>query len=200
MTTATQPDQPLPEEWMWIEAGLIHPGMMTLSEVMDYASDVARESALTAAEARHGIQVLWDRRLAEEESWSDLGDGDRLQLAFEALEGQGVAARMGYGCCAGCVYRDLSQATVNGAPAVGYVYFDQESVAEVMALGRVRLITASFRMPGDAPLEALIVEERRFQRLVSDELDRVGLRHTVSEDPTEPILVETSPWRKRLPR
>ena len=72
------------------------------------------------------VQTLVD----EQESWPVLTDYDRLELAMDMLEDNGVVARANFTCCGNCgaaeIGTEIEDYETMGDKARGYVFFHQQ--------------------------------------------------------------------------
>jgi hypothetical protein len=88
------------------------------------APDVLQAAATALAEAAlaaHG---------ADQESWPETTDCDRLSAAFSALAGAGIVARQHFSCCSNCgateIHDEMDQAAKDGTQVRGYTFFHMQ--------------------------------------------------------------------------
>ncbi len=77
------------------------------------------------------------RHRAEQASWPEITDCDRLDAAFRTLEEKGIVARQHFSCCGTCgsaeIWDEMDAADRAGLPSRGYAFFhmqDTESAVE----------------------------------------------------------------------
>ncbi len=168
---------------------------------------------LTEDDVHQVLQRVWQGRLDEEVTWADEGDYGRLKAAFEALEGNGIVARMNFTCCSNCGLAEMEDERVHGSR--GYVFFHEQD-AERLTPGGSDLflnfggfdlgarVDASFVERAEAGEQeateaAVVASQERIGAKVAAALRREGL--TVEWDGTgvHRIQVTGLDWRKRLP-
>ncbi|ETI65375.1 hypothetical protein C100_02385 [Sphingobium sp. C100] len=88
-------------------------------------------------EASAALRTALAEHRAAEEGWTHMTDCDRLELAFAALEAEGIIARQNFTCCSNCgaseIWDEIEAAQAEGLPAQGYAFFhmqDTESAIE----------------------------------------------------------------------
>ncbi|MEO9153174.1 MAG: hypothetical protein ABI243_12315 [Lapillicoccus sp.] len=181
------------------------------SLVEQYVLDDAYD--LTEDDVRTVLRRVWQERLDEQASWTDEGDYARVRAAFEALEAEGIVARMNFTCCQNCGHTEIGDERADDSR--GYVFFHQQD-AERLAPGESDLYLAfgGFRyaegvdaalvqraQAGDteAKQEAIVRSEELVGAEVTAALRAQGL--TVEWDGTcaQRIQVTGLDWRKRLP-
>ena len=66
-------------------------------------------------------------QLADQESWPETTDNDRLDAAFVTLEASGIVARQHFSCCGTCgatdIVDEMDRVAKNGATVRGYTFF-----------------------------------------------------------------------------
>ena len=87
--------------------------------------------------ARRMVQELRDTQLAEQATWPELTDCDRLDAAFAALEAAGIVCRQHFTCCGTCgaaaIWDELAAAGKAGHAVRGYAFYhvqDTEAAVE----------------------------------------------------------------------
>ncbi|MEU4608422.1 hypothetical protein AB0F43_36010 [Kribbella sp. NPDC023972] len=106
----------------------IRPGFYERAEVVDYATDYRDDDELpvTDEQLEQLVGELWQARLAEQESWPERTDADRLAAAFDELDTAGVIARMNFTCCQTCGTAEIADERPADRLSSGYVFFHQQ--------------------------------------------------------------------------
>ncbi|MFD0384151.1 DUF6891 domain-containing protein [Streptomyces stramineus] len=198
---------------------LIRCGFDTAEEIAEDVSDyfyADGETPVSPAAAREIVDRLWRERLAEQETWPEVTDADRVAAAFAALEADGVTARMHFTCCTKCGFAEIGAEAAEGDH--GFVFFpcqDTEKAAEGHGLwlaygahlpgpedggdeaGMFDSGTGEARSAGGgtAALEATAAVGRE----VVTALTAAGLSVVWDGDPDRAIRVQPLDWRRRLP-
>lgn len=154
--------------------------------VSEYFDPTVRPVSVAQADAV--VTGLWQERLADQKSWPQVTDPDRLAEAFAELEAAGITARMNFACCGNCGHAEIGGEAVPGAR--GYVFFHSqatERAAQGDGLGLCLGVLAGSGMD---------VSE------VAGEVALVLRRHGLNVDDTRDGLLDITPvdWRKWLPR
>jgi hypothetical protein len=105
-------------------------GYAPLAVIVDEAVDAFSDS-LPAAAVREAAQSLADAalaaHLAEQATWPETTDCDRLDAAFAALEADGIVARQHFTCCGACgvtqILDEMDRVAKDGRPVRGYTFF-----------------------------------------------------------------------------
>ena len=81
-------------------------------------------------EVRNALITATQVLVEEQESWPVLTDYDRLELAMDTLEDNGVVARANFTCCGNCgaaeIAAEIEDYEALGQVARGYVFFHQQ--------------------------------------------------------------------------
>ncbi|MDQ0465148.1 hypothetical protein QO010_002932 [Caulobacter ginsengisoli] len=115
-------------------------GFETRDEILQTCEDMA-EDILDRQQFRNDAQGYLAERLqahrAEQATWPEITDCDRLDAAFAALEAKGIVSRQNFSCCGTCgsteIWDEIDAAREAGLPARGYAFFhmqDTESAVE----------------------------------------------------------------------
>lgn len=105
-------------------------GYAPLAVIVDEAVDAFSDS-LPAAAVREAATSLADaalaEHLAEQATWPEATDCDRLDAAFAALEAAGIVARQHFTCCGACgatqILDEMDRVAKDGRPVRGYTFF-----------------------------------------------------------------------------
>ena len=88
------------------------------------------------------IQAIRDLR-EDQLTWPVLTDSDRLELAFDILEDNGIVARQNFTCCGTCgaseIVIEMEDYEVCGRPARGYAFFHQQDTESAVENGNLYL-------------------------------------------------------------
>ena len=125
-------------------------------------------------EASAALREALAEHRAAEQGWTQMTDCDRLELAFAALEAEGIIARQNFTCCANCgaseIWEEIEAAQAEDIAVQGYAFFhmqDTEAAVEGHGLymsygaceqGEAAQIAVGYRIV--AQLEAYGLETR----------------------------------------
>lgn len=158
----------------------------------ELAEELDADEQVLAAKAKAIVAPLWRAQLEEEKTWRGLTDCDRLDLAFAALEKQGVLARQNYEdcqtCAVGAIAEEMATARNAGKKVVGYTYFHEQDTESAAEGGGLRL---AFGAAPHGPLT-----EAKVAALVVAALEAQGLAPRWDGDASRRIGVPLQ-WRKR---
>jgi hypothetical protein len=159
----------------------------------DWAADRYEREDLSPEIKRLTAEALAAHR-AEQAGWGPTTDCDRLDLAFAALNAQGIVARQDFSCCNNCgfteIWDEVDEAEKHG-PVQGYVFYHLQSTELAIKTGQ--LLMAYGSLEDDA--EAL----RHVAEKVIEELRRAALDASWGGTTGHPIKVEGIVWRRRRP-
>lgn len=95
------------------------------------------DAKLLRRQAQQYLRDALAHHSAEQRTWPEHTDCDRLDAAFEALEAEGVIARQNFSCCGTCgsseIWDEVSAAEEAGASPRGYAFYhmqDTEAATE----------------------------------------------------------------------
>lgn len=84
------------------------------------------EKGLVTALRRHGKEII-EELLAEQSSWPEVTDNDRLNIAMRALRRQGIVACQDFVCCTTCasdaLFDELDRRQWDARPPHGFVFY-----------------------------------------------------------------------------
>jgi hypothetical protein len=109
---------------------LVRTGFHDQDEVLEAVVE-SYEDDLSEDEAAALVTRLWETRLAEQATWPETTQVDRLLSTFATLDAAGVVARANFTCCNNCGHTEIGAEAEEGAR--GYVFFhhqDTERAAE----------------------------------------------------------------------
>jgi hypothetical protein len=105
----------------------IVPGFSERAEVVEYATEYRdNELPVTDKQVEQLVDELWRARLAEQQTWPERTDADKLEAAFAELDAAGVIARMNFTCCQTCGMAEIVDERPPDRPSSGYVFFHQQ--------------------------------------------------------------------------
>jgi len=164
-----------------------------LAEEAEEELDLDDDADLTSALAPIADRAINDLR-AEQATWPETTDCDRLDIAFESLRAEGYFARHHYACCQTCGLFDmaieLDDAAMREQPAAGFVFYHEQDT-ELAVDGYGLWLTYGSNDPGpDAHLAA--------GRHIVESLGAHGLDVDWSGDLRQRIRVDLD-WRRRWP-
>ncbi|MFD9005573.1 DUF6891 domain-containing protein [Streptomyces sp. NPDC059582] len=143
---------------------------------------------VSPAQARELVDRLWRERLAEQATWREITDPERLTDAFEALDASGITARENFTCCRSCGSAEIG--AERGEGARGFVYFHSQCTQSAAAGHGLTLFYGGF--DGSAETTAAVGGE------VVAALDAAGLSTSWDGSPDTAIQVTGLTWHKRL--
>lgn len=174
----------------------IRTGFWTYEEVAQGVRDHfdPAERTVTADEARRIVLGPWQERLAEQETWPEVTDADRVARAFAALRAAGITARMNFSCCGRCGAGEIGAERAEGDH--GFAFFHHQD-AEAAAEGHgLDIRYGAHGDPGSEPDDA---RDAAVGQEIVKELTNAGLPVEWDWDPNRTIRVTPLDWRKRLP-
>jgi hypothetical protein len=153
MTTRPEPVPPFPATWNTARVTeaeeyantLVRTGFHDQDEVLEAVLE-SYEDDLSEDEAEELVTRLWETRLAEEATWPETTEVDRLLSTFAALDAAGVVARANFTCCNNCGHTEIGAEAEDGAR--GYVFFHQQDTERAAEGGGLYLSYGAF--PGAA--------------------------------------------------
>ena len=158
-----------------------------VEECVDYL-DTAPDSDAVAEAATEIAKEEFAAYMAEQETWPDLLDVDRLLRAFRDLETAGIVARANFTCCQTCGTAEIGGEVPEGSAVRGYTFCHQQDVqAAVEGHG----LYLSYGVLGDDSGDAVRIGEEVVAALRSH-----GLAPDWSGDPGRRIEVPMT-WRER---
>ncbi len=155
-------------------------GYEPLEEIEEILLDLSEDfqSPLTERdrqiEVRNALVQAVSLLVNEQEGWPILTDFDRLELAFEMLEDEGIVARQNFTCCGTCgaaeIGTEIDDFEAIGRKASGYVFFHQQDTESAVESGSLYIsYGAADSETGD---EASVAIGRKLH----DTLQSVGLK------------------------
>jgi hypothetical protein len=106
-------------------------GFSPVADVVDEAIEIFVDTSLPPHALREVAQTLAEQALAghiaEQATWPETTDCDRLDAAFAALDADGIVARQHFSCCGSCgaseIHDEMDQATKAGQTVRGFAFF-----------------------------------------------------------------------------
>ena len=110
----------------------IRTGLYTRGEVAQRVRDLVHDDAvLDRAAAEAVVAPLWEEWLAEQRTWPETTDNDRLGRAFGRLERSGVVAVGNFSCCSRCGFSEIGG--LRRPDSRGFVFFHQQDTERAAA-------------------------------------------------------------------
>ncbi len=195
-TTPVAPAAPLPDHVRGHVALHVDAGFDSADEIADgtleYFEGDDETPALDLAAVRKLTEEELARHEAEEASWSDPTDCDRIDAAFEALESKGIVARQNFTCCQNCGHGEIWD-EIKGArksrPVAGYTFFHMQDTDRAAAGGGLYLAYGATE-PGD---EAGV----QVGKVIVSELQAAGLKTDWDGTMNKRIAIVGLAWKKR---
>lgn len=106
-------------------------GYSPVADLVDEAVDVFSDTTLAPAALRQAASSIAAEavaaHVAEQGTWPDITDCDRLDAAFAALDASGIVARQNFSCCGACgiteIHDEMDRVAKDGRPVRGYTFF-----------------------------------------------------------------------------
>ena len=115
-------------------------GFVSHEDIIGNALDVLSDECDAEALRPHAERVLREEIEAlqtAQRNWPEMTDYERLEQAFNNLEGQGIVCRQNFTCCGTCgsaeIWDEIDNAREQGKPVRGYAFFhmqDTESAVD----------------------------------------------------------------------
>lgn len=216
------PDKPDPELVAYART-LIRPGFVGRTDAVDAVRDHF-EIDDDDRRPETAVEAAWREREAEQHTWREPGDYDRMAAAFARIQQQGVLARMNFACCQTCGTEEIDdERTSRKGTAPGeypwkewaYTFFHQQD-AERLADDRAVLYLSYSAFRAAPQLDPALVQaaragaagareqvrietDRAVGAIVAAALREHGLTVDWDGDPDRRIKVHITDWRKYLP-
>ncbi|GAA4634054.1 hypothetical protein GCM10023196_074070 [Actinoallomurus vinaceus] len=158
-----------------------------VEECVDYL-DTAPDSDLVAEAATEIAKEEFAAYLADQATWPDVLDTDRLFQAFQDLEAAGIVARADFTCCQNCGVTEIGGEVPEGTETRGYTFCHRQDVEAAVEGSALYLSYGAF--DGDDAAATRIGEE------VAATLRRHGLAPKWNGDLATRISVSMT-WRER---
>lgn len=115
-------------------------GFSPVPAVVAEAVDVFADTTLPPGALREAASALAAEaiaaQLADQESWPETTDNDRLDAAFASLEAAGIVARQHFSCCGTCgateILDEMDRVAKNGAVVRGYTFFHLQDTEQAV--------------------------------------------------------------------
>ncbi|RSN68161.1 MULTISPECIES: DUF6891 domain-containing protein [Actinomadura] len=157
----------------------------------DFESVVRQCTGLLGDDARGAVADAFAAHLADQATWPDDLDTDRLQRAFRELDTSGIVARLDHACCQNCGLAELGGEVAAGDEPRGYVFAHRQDMEAAVDDGILTLAYGFFHEDTQPPeAQAAIGED------VAAALRRHGLSVDWNGDPRRRIDVRLT-WRRR---
>lgn len=168
---------------------IIELALDTLLDDYDYSIDYIVEEATRLTDR------LLALHLAQQMTWLDATDCDRLEEAFAELDRHGIVARQNFACCQSCGHAEIWEAidaTTQFRPVWGYVFFHQQDTDNV--------VNGNYLYLAYGAVDGRSANSLRIGHEVVAALERAGLRAEWNGDLNKRICIPTLEWqRRRLP-
>ncbi|GAB3987470.1 hypothetical protein GCM10029978_106410 [Actinoallomurus acanthiterrae] len=158
-----------------------------VEECVDYL-DTAPDSDEVEDAATELAKEEFAAYLADQETWPDILDSDRLLWAFQDLEAAGIVARADFTCCQNCGVSEIGGEVPEGAAMRGYTFCHRQDIEAAVEEQTLYLSYGAF--DGDDAAATRIGEE------VVATLRRNGLAPEWNGSHTTRIDVPMT-WRER---
>ncbi len=120
-----------------VRSGYVEPSAIPEITVDYFTGSYPEDLVLPAATDALEAEVALLR--AEEPSWPEVTDYDRLTSAFADLEGRGILAREDYACCRNCGTKEarveLEESSAAGQAPMGFAFFHMQDTERVVEGG-----------------------------------------------------------------
>ncbi|MFI0371023.1 DUF6891 domain-containing protein [Actinomadura sp. 1N219] len=157
------------------------------AEYLDDTPDVTSLAAEIAAEE-------FAAYLADQRTWPDVTDSDRLLRAFRDLDVSGIVARADFACCQNCGISEVGGEVPRGEQRRGYTFCHRQDMEAAVSGGGLMLAYGVFKDAAEASTQPEIGED------VAEALRRHGLTVRWDGDPSRRIEVDVTYRRRRSGR
>ncbi|ADB30517.1 hypothetical protein Kfla_1416 [Kribbella flavida DSM 17836] len=176
----------------------VRPGFLDREEVAEYARQFRDDDEMQVGDGQveQLVDEVWQARLAEQQTWPDRTDADKVEAAFDELDENGIVARMNFTCCQTCGVAEIDDERPADRPSTGYVFFHQQD-SERLTDDPAYLFLAFGTLD---PEPGRVAEQdeavgRRIQQTLTDQ----GLPVEWNGSSTQRISVGPLTWQRRLP-
>jgi hypothetical protein len=116
-------------------------GYAPADAIVDEAVDVFADTEVPADALRGAAKALTEQafaaHLAEQVSWPETTDCDRVDAAFADLDGVGIIARQHFSCCGACgateIHDEIERVEKTGQTVRGYAFFHIQDTEHAVA-------------------------------------------------------------------
>jgi hypothetical protein len=116
-------------------------GYAPADAIVDEAVDVFADTEVPAGALREAAKALAEQaiaaHLAEQASWPERTDCDRIDAAFADLDGVGIIARQHFSCCGACgateIHDEIERVEKTGQTVRGYTFFHIQDTEHAIA-------------------------------------------------------------------
>lgn len=190
-SNATIPSLPpeIAQEALEATVLLINAGFDDFEEVVECVSDsVSDPSAISEEQAEVIVAPLWNKRLAEQETWPKTTDCDRLDAAFEALSDAGITAEQNFTCCMSCGVAEIRGEAADGDH--GWVFYHEQDTESAIGGNGLMLAFGAYSRSEE---DAVAVAEQCVEAL-----RQAGLNAHWTGRVDQRLYVEPLDWRRRI--
>ncbi|MFI0485015.1 DUF6891 domain-containing protein [Actinomadura sp. 9N215] len=157
----------------------------------DDPSDDAPDALDAGALAREIAAEEFAAYLADQRTWPDVTDTDRLLRAFRDLDLSGIVARADFACCQSCGMAEIGAEVPSGEQRRGYAFCHRQDMETATLGGGLMLAYGIFTDADEPSTQPEIGED------VAEALRRHGLTVRWDGDPSRRIEVDLSYRRRR---
>ncbi|MGR6317633.1 hypothetical protein Q2K19_04760 [Micromonospora soli] len=122
------------------------PAAAIVAETVEYLDGEA-EPARIAELAWPVVAEELTAHLADQESWPEVTDSDRLAAAFRALSAAGIVARENFACCQNCGLSEIGAEVPSEVTPRGYAFYHQQDAEHAVDGSPVFLAYGLFEQP-----------------------------------------------------
>ncbi|HEX4224098.1 MAG TPA: hypothetical protein VHZ97_17150 [Pseudonocardiaceae bacterium] len=179
----------VPAEALAFARTLVHGGFRPLAQVVTDVVEHCDVEPITREQSAALVVNLWRERVAEQRTWPEITDPDRVTSAFDQLNAKGIVARQDFACCQNCGVQEI-RAEVDYDPR-GYTFFHGQDTDRAANGGGLWLTFGTF-------VDAPDTQETVGTEVVAA-LTEAGLSPTWNGDANRRITIHPLVWHKRLP-
>jgi hypothetical protein len=173
----------------------IREGFESIHNVIENAINYAYEThgrEDMRADIKHMATELLAEHQAEQASWENPTDCDRLNEAFAVLNRQGIVARQDFSCCNNCGFTEIwdeIEKEEKRHAVEGYVFYHLQCTERAIESGQLLMAYGCI----EEDPEAL----KQLANKIVTELRRVGLTASWLGTAGDPIVVDNIVWHRR---
>ncbi|MCP3782831.1 hypothetical protein NLX85_05565 [Micromonospora sp. A3M-1-15] len=151
------------------------PAAAIVAETVKYLDDAAGENGV-AELAWAAVAEELSAHLADQETWPEVTDSDRLTAAFRALDATGIVARENFTCCQNCGVEEIGAEARRGLKPRGYTFYHRQDAERGVEGSGVWLAYGAFEGASTAEIGAEVAVALRAAGLTVNWDGEVGQR------------------------
>jgi hypothetical protein len=176
-------------------SAFVRTGVYDKSQLMTiFCEEMYEPGELDPDEVSSALDAEFERHSIEKKSWPSVTDCDRLDAAFQAINGRGVIALQNAGYTQSDGYDDFIEAYENSPnpdAVLGYCYYHGQDMDRAVRGGGLHLAFGPAK-PSDEASQGPNVA-----RMIREELERAGLSDSWDGSFNKRIYIPQIVWQRR---